>query len=78
MMYRETGYSALEAPLFALRNAWFFPSLDSLHRTALVTYDVFKVTCRSRGHTYLLHKYKIHVEISSYRLPVEGMSSQAH
>lgn len=57
VMYCETRYSSIEAPLFALRNAWFFPGLESLHRTALVTYDVFKVTCRSRGHTFLLHRF---------------------
>ena len=56
VMYRETRYSSLEAPLFALRCAWFYPSLSSLHKTALLTYDVFKSTCRSRGHTFLLHR----------------------
>jgi len=55
VMYHETGYS-LEASLCALRNAWFFPGLEALQRTALVIYDVFNVTCRTMGHTYLLNK----------------------
>merc|ERR1719347_2498607 len=55
IMYKETKFSGLEAPLFLLRSAWFYPSLSDLHKTALMTYDLFKSTCKSRGHTYLLH-----------------------
>ena len=54
-MYKETKYS-LEAPLHAIRAAWFYPELSALHHAALLTYDVFKATCRQRGHTFLLHR----------------------
>jgi len=54
IMYKETKYSGLEAPLFAIKNAWFYNSFSDLHKTALQTYDLFKQTCKSRGHTYLL------------------------
>ena len=55
VMYKETHYS-LEAPLYAMRSTWFYRDLSPLHKTALVTYDVFKTTCRSKGHTYLVHR----------------------
>ena len=55
IMYKETRFSGLEAPLFAMKNAWFYRDLSDLHRVSLVTYDLFKQTCKSRGHTYLLH-----------------------
>merc|ERR1719233_811257 len=54
IMYKETRYSGLEAPLFAVKNAWFYSSFSDLHKTALQTYDLFKQTCKSRGHTFLL------------------------
>ena len=54
MMYKETKYSGLEAPYFAVKNAWFYSSFSDLHKTALQTYDLFKQTCKSSGHTFLL------------------------
>eukprot|EP00092_Neocalanus_flemingeri_P026030 GFUD01028215.1.p1 GENE.GFUD01028215.1~~GFUD01028215.1.p1 ORF type:complete len:1265 (+),score=407.13 GFUD01028215.1:55-3849(+) len=54
LMYKETKYSGLEAPYFAIKNAWFYSSFSDLHKTSLQTYDLFKQTCKSRGHTFLL------------------------
>ena len=46
----------MEAQYYAVKSAWFYPNLSVLHKAALQTYDLFKSTCCSQGHTFLFQK----------------------
>ena len=55
IMYNETKFSGLEAQYSAIKSVWWFDNLSDLQKAALLTYDMFKHTCRDKGHTYLKH-----------------------
>ena len=55
LMYKETKFSGLEAPLKNILSVFWYEDLSEVQKFSLLTYDMFKSTCASKGHTYLKH-----------------------
>lgn len=55
LMYKETKFSGLEAPLKNILSVFWYEDLSEVQKFSLLTYDMFKSTCANKGHTYLKH-----------------------
>ena len=77
LMYKATKVSGLEAQYKAIKSVWWFDDLSDIEKAALLTYDMFKSTCRNQGHTYL--KYNdISTHFKFYNVPDEDGSLVKH